>query len=91
VERRLLSGLASADTLPQTLFQCEAAKTICPPGFTVTEINPVDLSEHQLISAGDPRFGGATGAIYVGKSLWVGTVHGSDIEGYSRSTSSEKK
>lgn len=67
---KLLTG---QNAIPTSVFGCEARHVSCAMGFTVIEVNPNDLSHHQLLRGGDTHFGGGTGAIFVGRTLWVGS------------------
>jgi hypothetical protein len=71
--------LAGPDARPEELFGCQARHEECPLGFTVAEIDPATLRVRVLFRGGDTTFGGATGALFVGRDLWVGSFRGETI------------
>jgi len=74
--------LTGQNAIPANVFGCEARHVTCAMGFTVIEIDPNDLTSHLLLRGGDQHFGGGTGAIFVGRSLWVGSFRGDQIARY---------
>lgn len=84
--RLLLAGQIGR---PEAVFGCEARGEVCPLAFKVVLLDPISLemepllvmSEHQALGVG---FGGATGALEVGESMWVGSFTGTRIGVFSR-------
>ena len=64
---------------PEAVFGCEARGERCPLAFKVEPLITVD--EAQATEIG---FGGATGAIEVGESIWIGNFTGERIGVFSR-------
>jgi SMP-30/Gluconolactonase/LRE-like region len=85
--RLLLAGQIGR---PEAVFGCEARGEACPLAFKVVLLDPISLemealiamSEHQALEAG---FGGATGALEVGETIWVGSFTGERIGVFFRS------
>jgi len=76
--RLLLAGQSSR---PENVFGCEARGERCPLAFKVVRIDPTSLEIEPLIAVDDAQaaeqgFGGATGALEVGRNLWVGSFTG---------------
>lgn len=71
--------LAGQNAAPEKLFGCQARREPCPLDFSVVEVNPRTLSVRFLMKGGDTTFGGASGALFVGKELWVGSFRGEVI------------
>jgi hypothetical protein len=68
--------LAGQNAKPEELFGCQARREPCPLGFTIAEIEPATLRIRVLFKGGDSTFGGATGALFVGRDLWAGSFLG---------------
>lgn len=71
--------LAGQNAKPEELFGCQARHLPCPLKFTVVEIDPVSLQFRLLVQGGNSTFGGGTGAVLVGRDLWVGSFQGDAI------------
>ena len=72
------------------MFGCEARGEACPLAFKVALLDPVSLEMESLIAmsqdeALEAGFGGATGALEVDESIWVGSFTGERIGVFSRS------
>jgi hypothetical protein len=79
VDEHLL--LAGQKSRPEVLFGCEARGERCPLAYEVVRLNPTNLAIEPLIAADEATaaeqgFGGATGALEVGQSIWVGSFTG---------------
>ena len=83
--------LAGQNAGPQDVFGCEARHVACPLGFTVAEIDPMTLRIRVLVRGGDNGFGGGTGALEVGRDLWVGSFRGDRIARYLVPGQGEKR
>jgi hypothetical protein len=76
--------LAGQMAQPEALFGCEAGGGGCPLAYAAVRVAPADLqvtpilriSHSEALAAG---FGGATGALQVGKELWVASFTGERI------------
>ena len=64
---------------PEAVFGCEARGERCPLAFKVEPLITVDEARATEIG-----FGGATGAIEVGESIWIGSFTGERIGVFSR-------
>src|ERR1700742_2828824 len=84
--RLLLAGQMGR---PEAVFGCEAQGQACPPAFKVVLLDPMSLQMETLIAVDESEaltagFGGATGALEVGESVWVGSFTGERIGILSR-------
>lgn len=76
--------LAGQSVRPEALFGCEARGGRCPLAFKVVRLDPASLEIEPLIAmdeaaAAATGFGGATGALMVDESIWVGSFTGTRI------------
>jgi len=83
--------LAGQNTSPEKLFGCQARQEPCPLGFTVVEVEPRTLRVHVLVKDGGATFGGATGALFVGQDLWIGSFRGEAIGRYLTAAGKERQ
>ena len=77
----LLAGQAAQ---PDAVFACEARGMPVPLGFEVITIDPETMAIEHVVSVGHARatnmgFGGATGALRVGETIWVGSFTGDRV------------
>jgi sugar lactone lactonase YvrE len=77
----LLAGQASR---PEAVFGCVARGERCPLAFKVMRLDPTRLEIEPLIALDESAaaalgFGGATGALMVDDSIWVGSFTGTRI------------
>jgi SMP-30/Gluconolactonase/LRE-like region len=84
--RLLLAGQIGR---PEVVFGCEARGEACPLAFKAVLLDPMSLQMQTLIVVGESQaleagFGGATGALEVGESIWVGSFTGERIAILSR-------
>jgi Strictosidine synthase len=84
--RLLLAGQIGR---PEAVLGCEARGKGCPLAFKTVLLDPVGLQIETLIMVGESEaleagFGGATGALEVGESIWVGSFNGERIGILSR-------
>lgn len=73
--------VAGQTATPQEVFNCEAESRPCPMGFVVARIDPEALAVQPILTGDEPTyartgFGGATGAIKIGETIWVGSFTG---------------
>lgn len=76
--------VAGQISTPQAVFNCEADERVCPLGFAVAAIDPIDMAVIDLLHADHAQaremgFGGGTGAIRVDDRIWVGSFTGERV------------
>jgi sugar lactone lactonase YvrE len=82
--------LAGQTDRPKAVFGCIARGARCPMAYKVVRLDPVSLTPTPLIAVDEQQaarhgFGGATGAMEIGGSIWVGSFTGERIAIFSRS------
>ncbi len=80
--------LAGQSDRPEAVFGCESRGDRCPLAFKVVRLDPASLEVEPLITfdetaAAGCGFGGATGALAVDNTIWVGSFTGRRVAVFS--------